>query len=331
MEFVFVPEGSFLMGVSDDDLTTELLDSAPPLVNSAPQREVWLEECYMGKYEVTNYQIRVVFNWALQQGYLEDADGNPYTGGDVYAYDQLLLQISSIYCQVDFNGSLFFVEQRDGLANDDHPVVAISWYGAAAFCNWLSEMEGYVPAYRTDTWTLKHIFGQTYRLPTEAEWERAAAWESATGYHYLSGCTTDTITTARANYAFDNPMEFTTYPLTTTIGYYNGAGAARVDGPSPVGAYDMTGGVWEWCHDWYRSDYYERGENHNPTGPSYSGLKVLRGGSWETPARNYRLRTDYRGYGYPNAPRFNWGFRVVFPGQYVIPTIPAGAKTWQSY
>ena len=53
-----------------------------------------------------------------------------------------------------------------------------------------------------------------------------------------------------------------------------------VDSPSPVGAYDLSGTVWEWCHDWYLSTYYSGGSMTNPTGPGTGSYRVLRGGGW---------------------------------------------------
>ena len=57
-----------------------------------------------------------------------------------------------------------------------HPVVRVSWFGAVAYCNWRSEMEGLQPCYDLETWTRYEPVRSGYRLPTEAEWERAASW-----------------------------------------------------------------------------------------------------------------------------------------------------------
>ena len=76
-----------------------------------------------------------------------------------------------------------------------------------------------------------------------------------------------------------------------------------------LGLYDMTGNVWEWCSDWYGSDYYKSSSGNNPIGPSSGSSRVLRGGGWDYFAKGCRVagRRDF----YPEYGSYNFGFRVV--------------------
>jgi len=230
-------------------------------------------------------------------------------------------------CNLQYSGGVFTPKTRVGLpgstnyATDTHPVVRISWYGAVAFCNWLSQWQGLTPCYDMDTvnWPLT-VAPPTpggYRLPTEAEWERAAAWDGSK--HWIYGFTNDTLTGKnRANY-YDsnpnhvNPLGLTTQPYTSPDGWFNGTNmspngsVATLNSVSPVGAYDMSGNVFEWCHDWYGA--YGSGPQTNPTGPGTGTNRILRGGSWgDSP--NYS-RSALRGTFPPYGTGGNNGLRIA--------------------
>ena len=139
---------------------------------------------------------------------------------------------------------------------DDHPVVAVSWYDAQAYCRWVGG-----------------------RLPTEAEWEKAA--RGTESRHWPWG---DSWSCAAGN--FDD--ETTLDPATTGCrdGYARTAPAGTYpQGTSPYGVYDLAGNISEWVADWYDAGYYARSAADNPAGPSTGTERGLRGGGWFTTDR----------------------------------------------
>jgi formylglycine-generating enzyme required for sulfatase activity len=194
----------------------------------------------------------------------------------------------------------------------NHPVVEVSWYGAVAYCQWLSEMEGLPTSYDLDSWALTAPRSGGYRLPTEAEWERAAGWDPAgSGRHWRYGFTRDSIDCSRANFGYSNPLGLTSDPYTSPVGYYDGVNPGTVNSTSAAGCYDMSGNVWEWCHDWYDSSYYSASPGTDPYGPITGSYRVLRGGGWGIDA-DY-CRSAYRIWGIPRYAYYNSGFRVARP------------------
>jgi len=151
----------------------------------------------------------------------------------------------------------------------DHPVEMVSWEDAVEFCRKLSEMTG-----------------ESYRLPTEAEWEYAARAGISTEYYWGDA--------AGHGYAV-----------------YDTSGTAQVGSrpPNPWGLYDMSGNVWEWCSDWYGGAYYQTSQGDNPEGLASGTFRILRGGSWRNGAAN--LRIARRGWNRPDRGHSHDGFRVV--------------------
>ncbi|MHB1354737.1 MAG: formylglycine-generating enzyme family protein [Anaerolineae bacterium] len=162
----------------------------------------------------------------------------------------------------------------------DHPVTMVSWDDAVAFCRWASE-----------------VTGRDVRLPTEAEWEKAARGTDARIYPWGS----EPPDNNRCNY--ENKVG------TMPVGSYSPAG------DSPYGCADIAGNVWEWVSDWYQKNYYLTAPNSNPTGPTNGDSRVLRGGGWY--GYCYYNRTADRTYSvFPDSRSYDYGFRcAVSPGE----------------
>lgn len=160
------------------------------------------------------------------------------------------------------------------VGHESHPVTQVSWDDAVAFCNWLSGP------------------GWKYRLPTEAEWEKAARGSSAQIFPWGDVWGGD-----RAN--VDHA-----HKGTTPVGAYSPAG------DSPYGLQDTIGNVWEWCQDWYDADTYANSQViQDPIGPTVGDGAVIRGGAFDAPRKHARAAT--RNWDYPFKRRANIGFRVV--------------------
>jgi formylglycine-generating enzyme required for sulfatase activity len=161
-----------------------------------------------------------------------------------------------------------------------HPVVNVSWDDAVVYCQWLSEKSG-----------------KPYRLPTEAEWEKAARCKSENeSLVYPWGNTFDS-KNANTNESY--------------IGDTSDVGKFSPQGDSPYGCADMAGNVWEWCNDWYDENEYKQRQSSSvkdPQGPQKGDARVWRGGSFVLGPRN--VRCAYRDADFPNFLFSGGGFRV---------------------
>ncbi len=157
---------------------------------------------------------------------------------------------------------------------DNHPVEQVSWNDAVEFCRRLSDRDG-----------------RAYALPTEAQWEYACRAATSTAYAFGRS---------------PSNLDKYAWHKSNSGGKTHPAGSRK---PNAFGLYDMHGNVWEWCSDWYGSDYYSKGISANPKNKESATFRVLRGGSWDDDASSCRSANRYR---YDPVNRFNSdGFRVV--------------------
>jgi formylglycine-generating enzyme required for sulfatase activity len=196
-------------------------------------------------------------------------------------------------------------------------------YDMVKWCNARSPMQGLTACYYTDArLTTIYRTGQVapyvswnangYRLPAEAEWEKAARG-GASG-HRFPWSDADTINWSRANYNA-SPGDFS-YDVNPTSGYDTNFISGSTPYTSPVGSfapngyglYDMAGNVWQWCWDWYGS--YSSGSQTDPHGPTSGLYRVMRGGSWNYYADSSRCASRLNSYGPSSAGNYA-GFRCV--------------------
>jgi formylglycine-generating enzyme required for sulfatase activity len=252
--------------------------------NESPVHRVHVDSFYMSCYELTNQQYCDYLNSAKSVGLIEVRDDVVYAVGQTNRYFCTYVSWSS--SQIDYSDGVFSVRIRDGYDMGTHPVVDISWYGAAAYCNWRSQEEGYEQCYDLSSWECD-FSKKGYRLPTEAEWEYAARGGCHDPYYQYPWCSNN-MDCNEANHLFAeycNPLGLSLEPYTSPVGYYSANG---------YGLYDMAGNVWEWCNDWFGCDYYASSSYDNPTGPSVEIYRVVRGGSWKGLASYCRVANRNR-------------------------------------
>lgn len=255
-----IPAGSFLMGDNFGD------DFDPP--REQPIHAVYVSAFYMSRTEVTKAKWDEVAAWAVTNGY------------DI-SVESALGKLST------------------------HPAHSMNWYTCMKWCNAWSQKEHLTPCYTVDGETFKtgesdpdcNWEANGYRLPTEAEWEKAARG-GFVGKRFPWG---NTITHSQANYYSCDSYD---YDISPTRGYNPTYNDGVVPYTSPVGSfmangyglYDMAGNLWEMCWDLFSYEYYSDSPTSDPHGPSSGSARVGRGGSW-LDGGAYFSRVADRAYG----------------------------------
>lgn len=240
-----ITSGLFEMGSPADELANDCASFRQGcqeewFIASEPVHSVWVDQYYIDSHEVTNGAFIT---------FLNESDGTP-TCLDQTCIDTEESQIKS-GGGAGQDGTFSVAEEYT-----DHPATGVTWYGATAYCEWRGG-----------------------RLPTEAEWEKAAAWneEASSSYRYPWG---NTFIGQNVNFC-DSSCTAEQRNTNYTDGFKETSPVASFgDGLSPWGVYDMAGNVWEWVSDWFDPDYYSGSTDANPTGPDTGDEKVVRGGSW---------------------------------------------------
>lgn len=273
-KLIEVPEGNVLLG----DVFNEGSEDERP-VNTA-----FIKQFSIGMHDVTNI---LYANWltdSVKNGklvYLSDFEKK----GQVLDLSGHLIcktiendPYSQITASKDSTKGVVF---RPIPGKDNFPVINVTWYGAQAYC-----------------------LSQNYRLPTEAEWEKAASMslerDGQVLKKYRYGFSQDKIDRTWANYKYDtNPI--TNFQVRTTeVGFYDGVNLLPLssndktqlrtnNAKSPVGCYDMSGNVFQWTADWYGPLQKSSQKLNNPQGPAIGNKKVAKGGCYDSLAEELRV------------------------------------------
>lgn len=292
---VDIPAGTFLMGSSDgsnigdgDGTGLNTTPAEPDRYNEETQHQVTLTQNFrMSTYPITNAQYAAFLNDA------GIGSNGLWTGGSYSVQRLIKASLDSADWGLHWENGTWV--PASGYEN--HPVIYVTWYGAASYCEWLSQTAGC-----------------TCTLPTEAQWEYACRGGQTESLPFGIG-EGRKLTNGMANFDTYSAYDLDANPP----GAYSDAGKGNVKKttevgtypyPNGFGLYDMYGNVWEWCRDqWGFDDNYLTLPATDPVGNAGS-FCVQRGGSWSTWAKY--CRSAYRSCSKPEFSNNYSGFRVVF-------------------
>ncbi len=245
--------------------------------DTMPVHSVYLDAFWIDQTEVTNQMFA---RFVESTGYLTDAEK---TGS---SNDFRTTGLEMIWEKVEgmaWNHPGGPSSNLSGM--EDHPVVHVSWNDANTYCSWAER-----------------------RLPTEAEWEKAATWNDRTAEKYTYPWGND-FEAKRLNFCDKNCLyEFATKQFDDGFAETSPVGSFP-DGASAYGVLDMAGNVLEWVADWYAPDYYGHSPTSNPLGPEWGQTHVMRGGAWATDG--YSVSSTRRWEWNPSFPHGALGFRCA--------------------
>jgi sulfatase modifying factor 1 len=248
---VLIPAGNFLMGREDREGWTPM--AAPEMFDDElPPHEVYVDAFYIDQYEVTNRQFK---EFVDATGYVTDAER--HGGSDV------IVPVGEAGTPIQgtdigwkwVNGATWRAPEGPGSSIDelmDYPVVHVSWDDANAYASWVGK-----------------------RLPTEAEWEKAARGGTITNWFWSDGLDS---AGEYANFYGEHRTDYV-YPQEALDDYYGIAPVGSLQ-PNSYGLYDTAGNVFEWVSDWYQYDYFSHSPVNNPEGSESGDGRVIKGGGW---------------------------------------------------
>jgi formylglycine-generating enzyme required for sulfatase activity len=282
LELVRIPAGEFLMGSNptvDKDADAD----------EQPQHRLYLPDFYIGKVPVTNAQFAA---FAKAVGYKTQAEERGF--GWAWTESQGEWLKGADWCHPR--------GPQTGIAEKaDHPVVQVSWHDAVAFCRWLSEATG-----------------QPFRLPSEAEWEKAARGPVAGSAPSTSSGREPTGSGRGRIYPWgDEPPDKARCNFGQNVGDTTPVGQYAAGETPDTGVLDLAGNVWEWTGSlwgkyWQGPDFgypYDPNDGREDQAAPDSVFRVLRGGSWS--ASQLGVRCAIRNWDHPDPCLGGRGFRVV--------------------
>jgi len=256
-EMVLVPAGDFDMGSKGDMYNNDEM----------PRHRVFVSAFQIDIHEVTNEMFA---------RFLNGAKPDEHKGSRLWQWIVLRNDLDTEERSSWFPAEIAF---KNGAYSplkgfEKYPVVSLSWPAAEAYCRWVGK-----------------------RLPTEAEWEKAARG----GIEHADYPWGDTLPTRDSGVVFGRKWTDNTMPVPARdVGNYP---------PNGYGIYDMAGNVAEWCSDWYDETYYRSSPSEDPQGPQRGMKKVVRGGSWVSLPAGLRAGARYASA--PETLSNTTGFRCV--------------------